>query len=144
MAKYVIGIDPDSKAHGVAIYNNGKLIELLSMPLVEIVNMIDKTTIYKSAHWHIENVCAMGAVFQQRQTKNKNVNSSMAKRIGMCQQAQTELERFLDFYGVEFTRHKISKTWKKDKKQFELVTGWTGRSNEDTRSAAYFGWLGLK
>jgi len=39
-------------------------------------------------------------------------------------------------------RHRVSKMWKKDKKQFELVTKWTGRSNEDTRSAAYFGWLG--
>ena len=143
MSKVIIGIDPDSKAHGVAIYNDGKLIELFSMPLPELVNLIDKTSIYKSASWSIENVCGMGAVFQQRQTKNKNVNSSMAKRIGMCQQAQTELQRFLDFYGVEYKLHKISKTWKKDKKQFELVTGWKGRSNEDTRSAAYFGWLGL-
>ena len=32
---------------------------------------------------------------------------------------------------------------KHGKIEFESVTGWTGRSNEDTRSAAYFGMLGV-
>jgi hypothetical protein len=42
-------------------------------------------------------------------------------------------------------RHKVSKKWKDaaGKKEFERVTGWKGRSNEDTRSAAYFGYLGV-
>ena len=69
---------------------------------------------------------------------------SIARRLGMVQQSQSELERMLIRFNIVPTKHKISKMWKKDKAQFEKVTGWTGRSNEDTRSAAYFGFLGIK
>lgn len=141
MSMIILGVDPDSKAHGVAVYADGELVDLRCMTLIELMNYTDWDG---SEVAHIENVCGMGAVFKQRQTKNSNVNSSMAKRIGMCQQAQIELERLFDYLGVKVVKHKISKMWKKDKRQFELVTGWKGRSNEDTRSAAYFGWLGCK
>lgn len=142
MNKVVIGIDPDSKAHGVAVYINDKLVKLNCLPLIDVVTLVRS---YKnngdSVRVNIENVCGMNAVFRQRQVGNGNVNSSMAKRLGMCQQAQTELMRMLDHYSIEYKLYKISKMWKKDKAQFELATGWKGRSNEDTRSAAYFGFL---
>ena len=65
--------------------------------------------------------------------------------IGRCQQSQSELMRFLDEYKIKYVLHKPQKNnWAKNKHQFEKVTGWVGRSNEDTRSAAYFGFLGLK
>jgi hypothetical protein len=75
---------------------------------------------------------------------NIHIKLKMAQSIGMCKQSQIELERLFESKGVKVVKHKISKMWKKDKAQFEKVTGWTGRSNEDTRSAAYFGFLGLK
>ena len=61
----------------------------------------------------------------------------------MVQQSQSELEGLFLYWDIKVVKHKISKMWKKDKNQFEKVTGWTDRSNEDTRSAAYFGFLGL-
>lgn len=147
--KYVIGIDPDSNKHGVAIYENKKLIALESLSLMSVMSFLqslhdNEGSLLDLVEVHIENVCGMNAVFRQRQVGNGNVNSSMARRLGMCQQAQIELERMLIRFQLVPVKHKASKMWKKDKKQFELVTGWTGRSNEDTRSAAYFGWLGLK
>ena len=65
--------------------------------------------------------------------------------IGRCQQSQVELMRLIDDRNVNYVLHKPQKgNWAKNKAQFEKVTGWTKRSNEDTRAAAYFGWLGCK
>ena len=145
--KYVIGIDPDSEAHGVAIYNNGKLETLEQMNLLKLAGELSTASnLYNcDVEVHIEDVNGVGAAFGARDNNhNIHVKLKMAQSIGKCKQAQIELERFIEFYGIKLVKHKISKMWKKDKAQFEKVTGWTARSNEDTRSAAYFGFLGLK
>lgn len=143
MSKIIIGIDPDSEAHGVSVYMDGKLTGLNCLSLVDIVKLIpqwqDEAEVLE---FHIEDVCANNAVF--RAGNNQKVAGAMGRSIGKVQQSQVELERFLASFLIFPIKHKISKMWKKDKAQFEKVTGWTGRSNEDTRSAAYFGWLGCK
>ena len=141
MSKIVIGIDPDSKAHGVSVYADGELVDLRCMTLIDLMNY---TNWDGSEVVHIENVCEQNATFSKSFVKNNKANTTISRHIGKCQQAQIELERLFNYLGIKVVKHKISKAWKKDKKQFELVTGWKGRSNEDTRSAAYFGWLGLK
>jgi len=149
MSKIIIGIDPDSKAHGVAVYLDGKFISCEAMPLLSIHFMLiewvngAKNIDTNDVTVHMENVCGMNAVFRQRQKTNQAINMKMANSVGKCQQSQVELERVFEYFGVKVVKHKISKMWKKDKAQFEKVTGWKGRSNEDTRSAAYFGWLGV-
>ena len=144
MSKIIIGIDPDSKAHGVAVYVDGKLDRLECSDLIGIVGFMESPIAVDSIEFHIEDVCAMNAVFRQKQGGNQAINMKLANNVGKCQQAQVELERFIEKYGFKIVKHKISKMWKKDKAQFEKVTGWTGRSNEDARSAAYFGWLGCR
>jgi hypothetical protein len=135
----IIGIDPDSKAHGVAIYVNGDLAELHNLTLVEMLKYIPIT---ENTIIHMEDVCANNGIF--RTGNNKKIQMSIARRLGMVQQSQAELERLFKYHEIKVVKHKISKKWKKEKAEFEKVTGWTGRSNEDTRSAAYFGFLGLK
>ena len=142
MSKVVIGIDPDSKAHGVAIYRDGELVELACQSLMEITNRIRSVEI-DGAVFHIEDVCSNNASFHGKR-QPVSVQKDIGRRIGMVQQAQTELTRMLEHYQVPYKLHKPSKQWKKDKDQFEKITGWSGRSNEDTRSAAYFGFLGCK
>lgn len=145
MSKYVIGIDPDSKAHGVAVYRNGKLETLDCMPLMSILTLLESGAIGTDCEFHIENVCGNNAVFAERRGRaNFNTIAKMSNGVGKCQQAQVELERMIERFGLKVVHHKISKAWKKDRAMFERVTGWTGRSNEDTRSAAYFGFLGVK
>jgi len=147
MGKIIIGVDPDSSKHGVAVYYDGKLEELDSLTLMDLHQLIDDNLIDIAndlnfdIEVHIEDVCANNAVF--RTGGNAKVNMSIARRLGMVQQSQTEVERLIDTWDIKLVKHKISKMWKKDKAQFEKITGWTGRSNEDTRSAAYFGFLGL-
>lgn len=140
----VIGIDPDSKAHGIAVYENNKLVRLESMSLIGFSELLSDYEGFP-LEVHIEDVCGVSAAFGARDERgNIHVKLKMAQNIGMCKQAQVELERTSDYYKVKVVKHKISKMWKKDKAQFEKVTGWKGRSNEDTRSAAYFGFLGCK
>ena len=153
MSKIIIGIDPDSKAHGVAIYLNGELIGCEAMTLLSIYFMLiewvngAKNIDINDVTIHMEDVCANNSVFMKpgrMDKKREGEAKARGRTLGMCQQAQSELERVFEYFGVKVVKHKISKIWKKDKAQFEKVTGWKGRSNEDTRSAAYFGYLGLK
>jgi ABC-type cobalamin/Fe3+-siderophores transport system ATPase subunit len=141
MSKIIIGIDPDSKAHGVAVYIDGRLSRLECLTLYWFVDALEFYS-GNDIEVHIEDTCANNSIF--RGGNGVKVQQSIARRLGMVQQSQVELERFIHHKGIKIVKHKISKLWKKDKKQFEKATGWMGQSNEDTRSAAYFGFLGLK
>ena len=140
MNRRVIGIDPDSDKHGVALYVDGQLLKLWNVNLIDFMDSILKFNL--DATFHIEDVCANNATFAKVGVKNARANQAVARGVGKCQQAQVELMRVLDHYGVKYRRHKISKKWKKGD-EFKRVTGWKGRSNEETRSAAYFGYIGL-
>lgn len=146
MDKIIIGCDPDSDKHGIAYYENGFIYDLMKMNSLEIhLWLQDEITEYGRSNiiFHIENVCGNNSTFKKKGVKNALANNAVTRGIGKCQQAQIELERVLDHNEIKYVHHKISKMWKKDKIQFEKVTGWTGRSNEDTRSAAWMGYQGL-
>lgn len=152
MSKYVIGIDPDAKKHGVATYQDNELIRLDLMSLMELMTYITNLNecYCDFGEWtdiHIEDVASQNFMYAKHRTKKTAVNESITRRVGMCQQAQIEVERMIEHtIGLDrLTKHKPSKAWKdaNGKKQFQKLTSWTGRSNEDTRSAAYFGYLGL-
>ncbi len=147
--KYIIGIDPDSTAHGVASYDDGELLSLKSMSLIGIhlkLMQLRESIGLSCVEVHIEDVCANNAAFKKKGIANARAATAVNRSIGKCQQAQIELERLFDYFGIKVVKHKISKKWKDQhgKAEFERLTGWTGRSNEDTRSAAYFGFLGCK
>lgn len=140
-----IGIDPDSAAHGVAFFNEQGLFELKNLTLMELMERLANLKQTHDITVHIENVDANKGCWNNVRG-SKAAFGKAASDMGKCRQAYIELTRMFDHLGVPYVNHKISKSWKKgnDKKLFELATGWTGRSNEDTRSAAYFGYLGWK
>lgn len=146
MHQYTIGIDPDSQAHGVAFYRDDKLVALHCLPLMALLEMV--LALKEEGHklkFHVEDVAHNRAYWHNR-TANKNSFGKAASDMGLCRQAQIELVRALDYYQFDYHLHRISKMWKdqKGKKQFERATGWTKASNEDKRSAAYFGYIGLR
>lgn len=142
--KYIIGIDPDSEAHGVAIYKDGVLARLEMLTLMEImalVNELDPDNVLFS----IENVMANQFIYARNTRASKTIQSKIAMSVGRCQQAYVELIRMLDGFGVNYITHKPQKgNWAKNRSTFELATNWTKQSNIDTRAAAYFGYLALK
>ena len=143
LPKIVIGIDPDAEKHGVAIYKDGVLIALhgwTAVQVIEYLNHIEGETHYLLVS--IENVMANQFVYARNQHSNKAAQSKIAMHIGRCQQAQVELMRWLDSFGMHYVLHKPQKgNWADKRDLFERITGWDKQSNEDTRSAAYFGWL---
>ncbi len=85
MSKIIIGVDPDSKAHGVAEYWDGKLANLRSMPLVFLYDLLQNIRPKCDLEVHIEDVCAVSAAFNARDKKtNINVKLKVAQHIGMC------------------------------------------------------------
>lgn len=146
MHQYTIGVDPDSKEHGVAIYIDGELTELVMMDLMALLETLKAIT--EDGHQlkvHIENVASNKSYWHNRAASKASFGKAAAD-MGLCRQAQIELTRALDFYHIPYQLHIISRMWKDSagKSQFQRATGWTARSNEDTRSAAYFGYIGLR
>ena len=148
MAKIIIGIDPDSECHGVSEYTDGKLTDLKMMQLMDLYEYSKELIKYgtNSVEIHIENVSENSATFIKRGVSNARANTKISLSVGRCQQAQIELERMFASLGIPVFKHKISNMWKEaasGKKILESL-GWSARSNEDTRSAAHFGYLGIK
>lgn len=140
----IIGIDPDSKKHGVSIFRGHKLIDLRSLQLVDFISLASEFDI---AEAHIENVCANNSAFNKKFVKTARAASAISRTLGMCQQSQLELERMLTHLSIKFYHHGISKNWKDattGKRTLKTHFGWHKSSNEDTRSAAYFGYRGVK
>lgn len=148
MKKYTIGIDCDSTAHGLAIYQDGKLITCGCATTITIINDHILTIIRADSSneiiFSIENVMTNQFVYRRNEKSSKAAQSKVGMHIGRCQQAQVELTRWLDYYQIPYVLHAPQKgNWANNKELFEKITGWTGRSNADSRSAAYFGYLAL-
>lgn len=142
----IIGIDPDSKAHGVAFYFDGELKALRNMSLLQLFDFISKWKLTETIEIHMEDTCAINATFGKEFVKNARAQSTISRSIGMCQQAQIELERLAEYFGIKVFKYPISKQWKDAKTGNAILKqlGYDVRSNEDTRSAAYFGYCGVK
>ena len=140
----IIGIDPDSDKHGIAIYSHGILVDLKEWRLTDVIDFI-KDDPDVDIMFSIEDVMANNFVYKRNEKKSKKVQCEIARRTGRCQQSQVELVRMLDHYGIKRQLHKpMAGNWAKNKPLFEKVTGWQSRSNKDTRSAAFFGYLALQ
>ena len=100
MSKIIIGIDPDSKAHGVAVYFDGKLERLKCLTLVDLMQLF-RDLESKNPVIHIENVNGVSASFKARDSRqNMNVKLKMANYSGMCKQSQVEVERMAAYFAA--------------------------------------------
>lgn len=143
---WTIGIDPDSERFGLAAYFGETLKVCATATITEIIcDHLPQWQQFADVKFSIEDVMANQFVYARNRHGSTANQSKIAMHIGRCQQAQVELMRWLDHYGIPYELHKPQKgNWADNKAQFEKVTGWTGRSNADTRSAAYFGFLAIK
>lgn len=140
-----VGIDPDAVKNGVAVYEYGKLVRCESMTIMQFIEWCRLNSKH-DVRLHIENVNGIRcSSFKWHPTDTKYVRAKKSESVGKCKHAQMVIEEIAYHFGFEVIKHRVSNKWKSQagKKEFELATGWTGRSNEDSRSAAYFGWLGL-
>lgn len=147
--KIVVGIDCDAIRHGYAVYFDGVLTVCATANTVEIVTQhLPALLAQGEVIFSIENVLANNFCYAMKfppglsaASKEKTKQDRMRK-VGRNQQAQAELMAWLDRYTIPYILHKPQAgNWADNKGLFEKVTGWKGRSNEDSRSASYFGYL---
>ena len=140
----VIGVDPDSSKHGIAIYDGGTLKSLHNWSLMDVYCYITGLA-RADVIFSIEDVCANNFIYTRNSQANRALAAKVGLSIGRCQQSQAELMRLLEHFGIEYKLHKPQKgNFAKNKDRFHALTGWSARSNEDQRSAAYFGLLEAK
>lgn len=143
LQRMVIGVDPDSAKIATAEYIDGKLDCLFTLLLPDLVYRILGAKEHgREVVVSIENVLANNFVYSRNNQSSKAAQAKVGISIGRCQQSQTELMRWLDHIKVPYVLHRPTRyNWHDNKSLFEKVTGWSKQSNDDTRSAAYFGWL---
>lgn len=150
MSEIVIGIDPDSKKYGIAVWVDGVLDDLQLMSIVDLVAWLKQlneswTQFENKVVFVVEDVKTNSFMYARNSKGNQAMVSKMAQNVGMCKHSQTVAEEFINYYGFKLIRVPPSKqNWAKDRKYFERITGWTKSSNEDNRSAAYFAFLHVK
>lgn len=148
MSKVIVGVDPDSSKSGFALFIDGKLTELDCLPLMgfyfSLDNLCEKYG-ESNIELHIENVKANKAVWHNKKGSQAAYGMTCQK-VGQCKQVQTEIERIAEHFGIKVVHHGVSKIWKDSATGKAVLKdlGWHGQSNEDSRSACYFGYLGVK
>lgn len=146
MSKVIIGCDPDSNKSGWAVFRNGKLLHVTCKSMVEIFEYFSGAR-KLDIELHIENVNGISSnAFSVKGRDPLSVKLKKAEHVGKCKQSQIEIERIAKYHGAKVVHHKVSKMWKDSKigKAALADLGWHGQSNEDSRSATYFGYLGVK
>jgi hypothetical protein len=163
-----IGIDPDLTKSGVALVVNGKIVFLKSIGFGELIayvvglnNQQGLVTVL------LEDVDNKKPVFPKRlKQANKGqspllqfvghapsqsgsaakVNMSIAEDLGKVKATARLIKELLEDNGVTVKLVKPLrgpiKAAKKNSAYFNKITGWTGRSNEDTRDAALIALFG--
>ena len=150
MSKIIIGCDPDSNKSGMSFYINNELYRLDCMSLINIYiefESISKQWPDKEIELHIENLNGISSnAFNVNRKDTLPVKLKKAQNVGQCKQVQTEIERIAEHFGIKVVKHQVSKMWKDSATGKAVLKdlGWTGQSSEDSRSAAYFGYLGVK
>lgn len=145
--RITIGIDPDAEKHGVAVYHGQDLTMLYNMTLIQIMKLLEEDIVRMadSIVFAIENVAANNFIYGRNECRSPKKMAEKGRCLGRVQQAQIELMRMLDELGVEYKLYKPQRgNWANNENQFKQVTGWHGRSNQDVRAAAFFGYLALK
>lgn len=137
----VIAIDPDMRKSGVAyIAENGEVIDLQALSISQLSDVIH--AYHNSVIYAIEDVNKHGTVYRHNRKGGASVQARIAQNIGMVKAAGVMI---IDVIESATGRKPvlaplgIGKQTKRNAKLFNQLTGWQGKTNEDTRDAACIG-----
>ena len=131
----ILGIDPGANT-GVAVFVDGQLVELLTIP----PHHIERTL---RARMPSRVVFEDSRLQSHTWTRGKTqaASSKMARNVGQVDARCSDITEHCAELGIP--AHGISparKGAKLDAQGFAAVTGWTGPSNEHSRDAAMVAW----
>lgn len=140
-----IGVDTDTLKHGVAIYQDRKLIDLgmiATLDFDQFVYLEEDPEV--DLLFIIEDVCFNKFIYTRNKKQSRAVQDTVAMAVGKNQQAETELLRYLDRLNMKYKLIKPTRgNWANNTNMFKRLTKWPKSGNIDTRSAAFFGYMGL-
>lgn len=138
--KLIIGIDPDLDKSGVAIL--GDSLELKNMTFPEVVELFrnEQDNIKKvviEAGWLNKKSNFHGAYGQ-----SKAKGEAIARNVGENHATGKLLDVMASSFGIATVLVRPTKT-KLNAEQFNRLTGWQGRTNQEARDAGVLIW-GMK
>lgn len=138
-----IGIDPDMRKPGVAIIQDGVYTSIQSITNVELFALIEKHRGLASVMWHVEDVNAVSPTYYRARhgaVSKQAVQDNISQKVGMVKALGTVIIDVLEYYACNYELVKpLRGSFKKAKHEAELfkkLTGWEGRTNQDSRDAA--------
>lgn len=133
--RQVVGIDPGVNT-GWATYIDGKLMGLQTIQPVDIYAQI----VTSEANLFVfEDSRLQSAVWVP--SKNKAVANNIARKIGQVDALCSIIQETCERYDIEYMRvSPKSKGGKMNADDFNLLTGWAGKSNQHERDAAMVAW----
>lgn len=146
---FVVGVDPDCVKSGFAFYKGGRLVSLRNWSFVDFIEVVNKhlpenNMTPENTIFVVEDGTKIKTIYQKHRDKNSNVYAEKARNVGRVQQMGLCIIDMLNSNGYNVVRERPQRgNWADPKmlSQFKAVTGWKKRSNPETRSAAFFGFL---
>lgn len=133
----VVGIDPDLRKSGVCVLKDGEIIELKSKSIVEVMQMIsERPVFYSDCKFAIEDVNSLKPVFNRSTVQG--VKLKIAQNVGQVKAVASIIVELIEAYTGEKVTMIPPGTGKQVKNNAELfnkLTGFEGKTNEDTRDA---------
>lgn len=134
MNKIWIGIDPDTDKNGVAIwYKDSKELVLKNLTFFELFSLLSelKTAfdiqVIVDAGWlNKSNFHAING--------NKNINAKIGERVGANHETGKKIVEMCEFLSLAVSLNKPTRS-KSNAERFKSVTGYVGRTNQETRDA---------
>lgn len=130
----VIGIDPDMRKPGICFFDEVGF----EFAAWDTCCLLEEVALFADSHvFAIEDVNAINTIYARNRKGNQAVQSRIAQNVGMVKAAGTILVDYIEHHGgkVILVPPGIGKHTKKNAKLFAQLTGYTGRTNEDTRDA---------
>ncbi|TPU61303.1 hypothetical protein [Acinetobacter baumannii] len=136
-AQIIIGIDPDLEKSGVAILGNDLQLKNLTFPETVELFRNEQDSIKKvviEAGWLNKK-----ANFRNGANKSLAVNEQISKRVGENHATGKLLVQMAKHMGLAVIEVKPTKT-KVNSDEFNRITGWQGRTNQEQRDAGMLIW----
>ena len=138
-----IGIDPDIEKPGVAIIKDGKYTAVHSLTMPVLFDLIAECKGEECVTFYVEDVRTDTATYYRNKSTARNkqaVQDTISQRVGMVKGAAMTICHVIKHYGCKLVMVKPKSRAHKDAKHeadyFKRVTGWQGRTNQDSRDAA--------
>jgi hypothetical protein len=139
----VIGIDPDMRNPGIVICDDGEF-DFIPKTKYSASMVIEDVPVWinKGYYFAVEDVNKNKPVYPRAikaktQSQRDAIKGTIAQKVGMVKGAATILIDYIEHHGgkVILVPPGIGKQTKSNAKLFAELTGYTGRTNEDTRDA---------